>query len=162
MEESIEHVVAGGGVLEVGKTYEVRNQRKGTFTGRITKIAGEWVSIKITSGVAKAVIRYNVRDVGEEVTVRSAHTIFVPAQEEEPRVRPVHGGLRTDMNLKPWMVYVDGELLRVRGAGCARRFGSEEAARRAGDKAVAAAAVLPACSCSGPGKSDDPCPEHEA
>jgi hypothetical protein len=26
----------------------------------------------------------------------------------------------------------------------------------------AALPTLPACSCSGPGKSDDPCPEHEA
>jgi hypothetical protein len=72
------YVVAGKGTLSEGKQYEVRNERKGTFTMLVTKIDGEWITGTITEGVAKAMMRYNVRDVGEEITVRACHSYFIP------------------------------------------------------------------------------------
>lgn len=71
-------IVAGGSSLEVGKEYGVKNERKGEFVMRISKIDGEWITGIITDGVARAVMSYNVKDVGEEVTVRACHTIFIP------------------------------------------------------------------------------------
>lgn len=73
------YVVAGNAELSEGKEYEVRNQRKGTFSMRVTKIDGEWITGTITEGVAKAMMRYNVCDLGEEVTVRACHSYFIPA-----------------------------------------------------------------------------------
>jgi transcriptional regulator CtsR len=72
------YVVAGKGKLTEGQEYEVRNQRKGTFQMRVTKIDDEWITGMITEGVASAMMRYNVRDVGEEVTVRACHSHFIP------------------------------------------------------------------------------------
>lgn len=72
------YVVAGGGPLEVGKEYQCRNERKGTFRMKITALNGEWITGIITYGVAKAIMSYNVRDAGEEVTVRDVHSYFVP------------------------------------------------------------------------------------
>lgn len=80
-----EHVVAGGGTPQVGKEYEVRNERKGTFTMRITQLDGEWITGTITHGVAKAVMRYNVRDEGESVTVRDCQSYFIPVEPCEER-----------------------------------------------------------------------------
>ena len=72
------YVVAGNGTLTEGQEYEVRDQRKGTFAMCVTRIDGEWITGTITEGVAKAIMRYNVRDVGEEVTVRACHSYFIP------------------------------------------------------------------------------------
>lgn len=72
------YVVAGKGTLSEGKEYEVRNSRKGTFTMLVSKIDGEWITGTITEGVAAAMMRYNVRDVGEEITIRACHSYFIP------------------------------------------------------------------------------------
>lgn len=72
------YVVQSHAPLVVGKEYEVRNSRKGTFRMRITKPDGEWITGEITSGVARAVMYHNVRDVGEEVTIRDKHSYFIP------------------------------------------------------------------------------------
>lgn len=71
-------VVAGGGQLEIGQEYEVRHSRKGVFAMRVEKVSGEWISGIITSGVANALMSYNVKDVGESITVRDTHSYFVP------------------------------------------------------------------------------------
>lgn len=73
------YAVASKGTLSEGKQYIVRNERKGTFTMLVTKIDGEWITGTITDGVAKAIVRDNVRDVGEEITVRACHSYFIPA-----------------------------------------------------------------------------------
>lgn len=73
-------VIAGkpqGALPEVGATYEVRHSRKGTFFVRCTGLAGQWMNGVITSGVAKAVMAYNVRDEGDEVTIRDVHSYLI-------------------------------------------------------------------------------------
>lgn len=77
MKAAIQHVVQGGKTLEVGKTYEVRNQRKGTFSMRVASIDGEWITGEVVDGVAKAIMSYNVKEEGESVTVRSCHSYFI-------------------------------------------------------------------------------------
>ena len=62
--------------LAVDVEYEVRNDRKGTFRMRVTRIDGEWISGIITEGLANAMVFYNVRHVGEEVTVRACQSYF--------------------------------------------------------------------------------------
>jgi hypothetical protein len=62
--------------IEVGKTYKVVSQRKGTFTGMATQVSDEWVTVLITTGKAMAMLDYNERDAGEEVTVRRSLTAF--------------------------------------------------------------------------------------
>lgn len=77
-----QYVVAGGGTLKEGQEYEVRNSRKGTFAMRITKLNGEWITGVITEGQANAVMLYNVRDTGEEVTIRDTHSYFIPFESD--------------------------------------------------------------------------------
>ncbi len=55
---------------EVGKTYIVRDSRKGTFTMRVTSVDGEWATGIITKGIARAIMAYNIRYEGDTVTVR--------------------------------------------------------------------------------------------
>lgn len=72
------YVVAGGGELKFGEIYEVRHSRKGRFRLKITRLDGEWITGQIVSGVAKALLRYNVREEGEEITIRDVHSYFIP------------------------------------------------------------------------------------
>lgn len=71
-------VVQGGGKLEVGKEYEVRHSRKGTFRMRIDSVSGEWASGEITHGTANAMMNHNVKDKGESITVRDVLCYFIP------------------------------------------------------------------------------------
>ena len=66
--------------LTVGKTYKVVSQRKGTFTGVATHISDEWATVLITHGKAAAMLDYNEREQGEEVTVRRSLTTFTPVE----------------------------------------------------------------------------------
>lgn len=61
---------AGLDAVEVGKTYLVNSQRKGTFMARMTRVDDTWATGIITGGYARAMMEYNERDKGEEVTVR--------------------------------------------------------------------------------------------
>lgn len=67
-------------LVEVGKTYEIRHSRKGTFTGRVIQADpdSEWVTLVVTGGIANAVMSYNVAYEGDEVTVRRCHSHFIP------------------------------------------------------------------------------------
>lgn len=77
-------VVAGGGTPEVGKEYEVRHSRKGTFRIRVTAIRGEWVDGEVIDGVAKAVMRYNVAEEGDHITIRDTQSYLIPFSVEAP------------------------------------------------------------------------------
>lgn len=68
-------------VPEVGKEYEVRHSRKGTFQMRVTEVNGPWAKGLITSGVARAIMRDNVREEGEHVTVRDTLSYWIPVPE---------------------------------------------------------------------------------
>lgn len=61
---------------QVGKTYEIRHSRKGTFIGVVKEISGEWADVEITNGIAKAVMDYNVREAGETIRVRDSMTYW--------------------------------------------------------------------------------------
>lgn len=53
-----------------GRVYTVDHSRKGKFTLLVTSQTDEWVTGTIVDGTAKAMLDYNVREVGEEVTLR--------------------------------------------------------------------------------------------
>lgn len=64
--------------IAVGQTYQVSSSRKGKFTGVITSVNDEWATVLITKGKAKAMLDYNEREQGEEVTVRRSFCTFTP------------------------------------------------------------------------------------
>lgn len=57
---------------QAGKTYTVKHSRKGTFTMRVLDVAGEWVHGVIVAGRANAMLEYNERETGEDITVRDS------------------------------------------------------------------------------------------
>lgn len=70
--------------LENGKTYLVNSTRKGTFAGRLLTHDDTWATFEITGGRAKAILSYNERDVGEEVTVRREWCGFTEQPDATP------------------------------------------------------------------------------
>jgi hypothetical protein len=66
--------------LEVGKTYKIRSDRKGTFVARITMVSEVWVSAELVAGKAGAMLKENEVYVGEEVTVRRSFCTFTPVE----------------------------------------------------------------------------------
>jgi hypothetical protein len=63
-------------MLEIGKTYLVNSSRKGTFLATIKSFDETWATVEIVAGKAKAMLHYNERDKGEEVTVRRSFCTF--------------------------------------------------------------------------------------
>lgn len=83
-------VIAGkppGTLPEIGKVYEVRHSRKGNFVMRATKVSDEWLTGVILDGVAGAIMEDNVRDEGEEVSVRNT-LCYLNEVPRSPRRRP--------------------------------------------------------------------------
>lgn len=64
--------------VEIGKLYTVNHSRKGTFCMRVTGINGEWITGIVVDSVAKAIMEYNVKVSGDEITVRDSHCRFTP------------------------------------------------------------------------------------
>lgn len=62
--------------VEVGKTYAVDHSRKGRFQLKVTKVNDEWVYGTVVEGVAAAQMEYNMREVGESVTLRREFASF--------------------------------------------------------------------------------------
>lgn len=62
--------------LTIGKTYKVNSSRKGVFVGIVTQCSDEWATVLITRGKAEAMLDYNEREQGEEVTVRRSFCTF--------------------------------------------------------------------------------------
>lgn len=56
--------------LEAGKTYLVTHERKGTFGFKVENVGPEWAYGHVASGSAMAMLSYNTRHVGEEISVR--------------------------------------------------------------------------------------------
>ncbi len=65
-----------GAILEIGKTYQVKCQRKGTFTMRMVKFCETWATGVVVAGKAPAMLSYNEKEEGEEVTVRRSFCSF--------------------------------------------------------------------------------------
>ena len=66
--------------LEVGKTYNIKSSRKGAFTAKLTLVTDTWISGVIVSGKAQAMLAYNEREEGEEITVRRSFCSFTPVE----------------------------------------------------------------------------------
>lgn len=79
MKTNPEIKVAGGGSLEIGKEYEVRHSRKGTFTATIDKIEGEWIEVTLTSGKERVLSKERIpAEAGDSITIRDVHSYFIP------------------------------------------------------------------------------------
>ncbi len=62
--------------MNLDKTYLVNSSRKGTFMGKLVNESDDFATFVITNGVAKAMLDYNVKEKGEEVSVRKAFCKF--------------------------------------------------------------------------------------
>lgn len=64
----------------VGAEYEIRHSRKGTFCGKIISVNDPFADVEITDGIAKAIMSYNVCEVGEIVSIRDtlSYLILLP------------------------------------------------------------------------------------
>jgi hypothetical protein len=71
--------VAAAPAIEVGKVYQVNSQRKGKFMMRVTDVNDKFITGVITNGKAGAMLSYNEREQGEEVTVRQSLCSFTLA-----------------------------------------------------------------------------------
>jgi NADH/NAD ratio-sensing transcriptional regulator Rex len=63
--------------LKNGKNYLVNSQRKGTFIGKLLRNDETWATLVIVGGMTKAMLDYNERGKGEEVTVRKSLCNFI-------------------------------------------------------------------------------------
>lgn len=57
---------------EIGKIYKINHSRKGKFAIQVTRQCDEWVTGVIIQGMAKAMLDYNEKYEGEEITVRKS------------------------------------------------------------------------------------------
>lgn len=67
--------------VENGKTYNVHHSRKGKFVLLVSSQSEEWISGTIVSGTARAMMDYNIKEAGEEITVRKS---FLSSATEVP------------------------------------------------------------------------------
>ncbi|MCE9567414.1 MAG: hypothetical protein K8U57_35890 [Planctomycetes bacterium] len=57
---------------DIGETYIINHSRKGIFGLKVTGQDGEWLHGVVAGGTAKAMLGYNFREAGEEITVRKS------------------------------------------------------------------------------------------
>ena len=62
--------------LKIGKIYDVVSVRKGKFRFKLTDQCKDFATGVIIEGKAKAILEYNERSEGEEVSVRKELTSF--------------------------------------------------------------------------------------
>jgi len=62
--------------MKAGTTYKVNHRRKGNFVMFVNSVDDTWASGYIVEGKTKAMCEYNVKELGEEVTVRQAFCTF--------------------------------------------------------------------------------------
>ena len=55
-----------------GQTYKINHSRKGVFTAQVNSQDDTWLNCTIVSGKAGAILKYNERETGEEITVRKS------------------------------------------------------------------------------------------
>lgn len=67
-----------GPALVVGDPYTCNSSRKGRFVMRVTEAGDEWVTGIVIDGKAGAMLAYNEKEIGEEVTVRRSLCHFTP------------------------------------------------------------------------------------
>jgi len=62
--------------LEIGRAYNVNHSRKGKFVMIVESQDETWVHGTVVSGVAKATMDYNVKEEGEEISLRKELCTF--------------------------------------------------------------------------------------
>ena len=62
--------------MKIGANYLINHRRKGVFFGRLDRFDDTWATFTVTGGKARAMLDYNEREKGEEVTVRRALGVF--------------------------------------------------------------------------------------
>lgn len=68
--------------LNDGAVYNVSSQRKGNFVGRLINHDDIWATLEIMEGKAGAMLAYNERGKGEEVTVRRSMATLTERKPE--------------------------------------------------------------------------------
>ncbi len=69
--------------LEVGKIYEIDHARKGRFTAKILGVQGVFCTAVILDGEANALLDYNKRFTGEEISMRISLIRAKPVNQTE-------------------------------------------------------------------------------
>lgn len=64
-------------LFEIGSIYNIVHSRKGNFEAKVLGQDSEWMTVEVTHGKAKAMMSYNVAEVGDEVTIRKSHIVSV-------------------------------------------------------------------------------------
>lgn len=75
--------------FEIGKTYKIRHTRKGVFSFRVVNQCDEWVTGTIVDGKANAMMDYNEKFEGEDITVRKSFVTIIeePAESAMDKLR---------------------------------------------------------------------------
>ena len=68
--------------IETGKTYLITAERKGTFMMRVTEQCDTWITGVVCGGKTNAMLDYNVKESGDEVTCRAS---FIRSAVEQPQ-----------------------------------------------------------------------------
>ena len=58
--------------FKIGHIYKIKHCRKGIFSIQVKSQSEEWVTGVIIKGIADAVLDYNVKYEGEEITTRKS------------------------------------------------------------------------------------------
>jgi hypothetical protein len=68
--------------VEVGKTYLIKHQRKGTFMAKILSENGDFTDALIVAGQADAILAHNIAAAGDPITFRTSFVISATPQPE--------------------------------------------------------------------------------
>lgn len=58
--------------LKIGENYSIKHDRKGEFVIKLLSHNDEWITGEILLGEAKAIMNYNIKLKGEEITMRKS------------------------------------------------------------------------------------------
>ena len=72
----------------VGNLYNVKHSRKGKFTMRVTGFDEEWITGIIVDSTAKAMLDYNVKTSGDEITVRRTYCNYFALVNSDANFKP--------------------------------------------------------------------------
>jgi len=68
--------------MDIGKTYLIKHQRKGTFMAKILSEDGDFTDALIVAGQADAILAHNIATLGETITFRRSFVISAIPQPE--------------------------------------------------------------------------------
>jgi hypothetical protein len=72
----------------IGVIYNVKHSRKGNFTMRATGFDEEWITGIIVDSTAKAMLDYNVKTSGDEITIRRSHCHYFAPVNSDANFKP--------------------------------------------------------------------------